>query len=178
MRTRSGYAKGLPTRDASSVSARTTFSSEASVMTLAPTRAPWLCSTERIVGLSLDAIAWRKAKSADRISAPCSRRPWFCANSLRNTRSPCSSCWSIGCRALLRMPRAHFVGAWRQLMQPRVAGGIGLREVRGRDHEDVSDHPVMDVAAQRDDAGLVKKDTGGRVARIELDLEGLRRRER
>jgi len=33
----------------------------------------------------------------------------------------------------------------------------------------------MDVAAQRGDRGLVEKDTGGRVARIELDLEVLRR---
>jgi hypothetical protein len=99
-------AKGRPMRAASRVSASTCPSSETSDMALAPSRAPWLRRTESMVAKSLVAMAWRKAKSAERMAAPCSSRPWFCASALRKRRSPCSSCCAIACRAICELARS------------------------------------------------------------------------
>src|SRR6266478_2163385 len=58
----------------------------------------------------------------------------------------------------LRMPDAHRIGARRQLGDDRFAVLAGLGEVRRIRDVDIADHPVVDVAAEHDDAGLVEYD--------------------
>ena len=127
-------------REGSSVSARITLSSDASVITLAPTRAPWFRSTDRIVPVSLVAMAWRNAKSAERIPAPCSSRAWFCVRSCLNTRSPCSSSWSIVWRAICEF-------AWITRNAPSA-----LHEHQQRHEEQ---HDARAEAAQLDKGGAL-----------------------
>src|SRR3954462_4562843 len=95
-----GYANGRPATRGSEVSASTLRSSDSSAMRSAWIRAPWLSSTDWMVGRSSVATAWRKAKSSDSISTACVRRATFCSESRRNTRSPTSSSWRMLLRAL------------------------------------------------------------------------------
>ncbi len=85
---RCAKAKGRPTRESFCVSARTVPVSDTSIMALAPARAPWLRSTLTTVPVSLVAMAWRNAKSEERMAAPCSRRAWFCASRRWKMSSP------------------------------------------------------------------------------------------
>ena len=96
-----GERERLPGRPASCVSARTALERDQGHRGGAHARA--VVAQHRVDGArSLVATAWRKAKSRDRMAAPCSSRAWFCWSRRRKTARPASS-WSICRRAICEL---------------------------------------------------------------------------
>jgi hypothetical protein len=62
---------------------------------------------------------------------------------------------------------------WRQVADQGVAVAAGLREVGRFRNVDISDHPIVDVAAEDDDARLVEQYGLRGHARIERQIEAL-----
>ena len=77
-----------------------------------------------------------------------------------------------------RVPELEAIAPLRKFLQPDPAGVVGHAEVGGVDHRDVAQHPVVEVATQRDDSGAVELDRLGRPSSGEEDLEPLRRGKR
>jgi hypothetical protein len=72
------------------------------------------------------------------------------------------------------MPDARLVRAGRETLEAGLAVGRGLDEARCRQDVDIGQHPVVDVAAERDDTRLVEDDRRSGRPDLERQLELLR----
>jgi hypothetical protein len=65
------------------------------------------------------------------------------------------------------MPEPHLIGPRGETPEARDSVGGGLLEVRSLDDVDITQHPVMDVAAKDDDSRLIEPHRRGRGALVE-----------
>ena len=76
------------------------------------------------------------------------------------------------------MPDLQAVAAGRNFGESRSAVGTGFRKPRGVEDDDISDHPIVDIAPECHDAGLVKHDGFLRPAGVERFFKTLGLRQR
>src|SRR3954471_21966109 len=77
----------------------------------------------------------------------------------------------VGRRAQIGMPDADQHLAAGNGAEPRLARSVGACGEGGVDDVDEGDHIVVDVAAERDDAGPVEMDAARLLAGVEPELE-------
>src|SRR5205814_6981649 len=72
------------------------------------------------------------------------------------------------------LPRPNGVLPGRQIPQNRAAFSSRDLEIRGRQHGNMSDHPIVDIAAEGYETFLVENHGIGRNAGVERQLEFFR----